>query len=387
MSDAQPAEAVTASLDGRSSRAWGRRLIAAADAAAVVDAIAAAGGRLALDDLQFLSRSRAGAVACELESRGVATTAGDGVTLRPRPAGTVLAVDVGGTKTMVALTDLYGNVLEEIVTPTAQQGLADQIAAVRDELTRRAGGDAGPVLAGCVGIPATYDPVSDRAWSAGNLPELYEMNPAAALERALGMPVAVAQDVRLAAVGERWRGRAKGHDDYVVLCIGTGVAMGIVLGGEVFGGARGGAGEICYLPLGNDPFAAEHRDRGAFEDAVSGPAVARRFAIEAGAEQCVGDARVVFDAAAAGDPTAERVLDRQAELLAMGISVIVSTLDPQLVVLGGGLGSNPALLAPVRHHAQRLAHEPPAIEPSPLAHRGPLHGAIAVALANVPQSA
>ncbi|GAA1798488.1 ROK family protein [Planosporangium flavigriseum] len=387
MSDARPAGAPTYTAGRRPSRTWGRWLIAAADAAAVVDAARVASGAIGLGDLRPLSRSRARAAVRALQARGLVETRGDSVSLRPRPAGTVLAVDVGGTKIMAALADLHGGVIDELIVPTTQQDLAGQIASVRDELTRRAGPAAGPVLAAGVGVPASYDPVADRAWSAGNVPELHEIRPAAALERALGLPVAVAQDVRMAAVGERWRGRGKGSDDFVVLCIGTGVAMGIVLGGEVFGGGRGSAGEICYLPLGNDPFAAEHRERGAFEDAVAGPAVAKRFAAESGAERSDHDARVVFQAAAAGDPTAARVLERQAELLAMGISVIVSTLDPSLVILGGGLGSNAALLGPVRQHAQRLAHRPPAIEPSPLAHRGPLHGSVAVALATVPQSA
>ncbi|MET7970492.1 ROK family protein [Micromonospora sp. NPDC005305] len=387
MTDAQPPPARP---PYRPSRTWGRRLIAAADGAAVVDALVAAGRTVGVEDLAAslgLTVPRARAAVRAAQARRLVEVTGDGVTRRPRPAGAVLAVDVGGTKIRAALADRHGEVVAELVVPAAQRGLVDQIAQVQTDLVDRAGPGVGPVLAGCVGIPACYDPVADRAWNAGNLPELYELRPAKALRAALGLPVVLAQDVRLAAAGERWRGRAKGRDDFVVLCLGTGVALGIVINAEVYGGGQGGAGEISYLPLGNDPFAAEHRDRGPYEDAVSGPALARRYAGEtppAGPGQGAREARLVFEAAATGDAAAARVLDREAELLAMGIAAVTATIDPQLVVLAGGLGSNPALLDPVRRHIGRLLHRPPAIEPSPLAHRGPLHGAIAVALASVP---
>jgi predicted NBD/HSP70 family sugar kinase len=293
-------------------------------------------------------------------------------------------VDVGGSKIHAALADLHGQVLAETVVATGQVDVAGQVASVLKQLSAGLAGDD-ELLAACVGIPASYDSRADRAWNAGNLSELCRVNPSAELERALGVDVTVTQDVRLAAVGERWRGHGRGRDDFAVMCVGTGVAMGLVLDGRVHEG-RGAAGELCYLPIGNDPFSPDHRERGPYEDAVSGPALAKRFARASGSDGAgdARDARRVFQAAAAGDPVAARALAEEEQLIALGISTISSMLDLPLVVLGGGLGSRASLLDPVRSYVHQLLPDPPRIESSPIAHRGPLLGAVALALAAVP---
>jgi predicted NBD/HSP70 family sugar kinase len=187
-------------------------------------------------------------------------------------------------------------------------------------------------------------------------------------------------------VAERWRGAGRACDDFVVLCLGTGVSLGMIVRGQVYEG-RGAAGELCYLPVGNDPFAPEHRIRGPYEDAVSGPALARHYAQAVGAsDPTARDARIVLEAAAAGEDVAVRVMERETMLLSLGITSVCAVLDPPLVVLGGGLGSSDALREPVKRDVQRLVPHPPEICTSPLGPRGPLLGAVAAALAAVPDA-
>ncbi len=345
---------------------------------------------IGLDQPKFVAALR------RLERRSLVerTHAGGGVSathvaLRSRPEGVVLAVDVGGTKLRAALADAHGQVIDQTVVPTVQSNITEQVFDLYQELLRRSGPGT-RVATACVGIPAPYDSMTDSAWNAGNLPVLAGSLPAASLTKALGMPVVVAQDVRLAAVGERWCGHARGLDDFVVICVGTGIGMGIVVNAELYGGGLGGAGEICFLPLGSDPFAPENQVRGPYEEAISGPALARHYALTAGFDDVPDgpliDARGLFEAAGRGEEKAAAELERAASLLALGIMSVKACLDPGLVVVGGGVGSNPALLGPVRRQVARLTDRSPRIETSPLMDRGPLMGAIAVALGRVPEA-
>jgi glucokinase len=372
------------------SRDAGHDLVLAADAGAALDAVVRDHGRSSVDDVvraTGLTSERTEIVLQGLYHRGLLRPEDDGVVLLPRPSGSVLAVDVGGTKVRAALADLHGTVHEEIVAATSQTDLPHQIAELLDQLRQRVGSSLAPVRAAGIGIPASYSQASDTAWNAGNLLQLTRIRPAEAFRRVLDMPVTIAQDVRLAAVAERWRGAGRACDDFVVLCLGTGVSLGIIVRGQVYEG-QGSAGELCYLPLGNDPFAAEHRLRGPYEDAVSGPALARRYAEATGAaDVSARDARVVLDAAAAGEHVAVGVMEREAMLLSLGITSVCAVLDPGLVVLGGGLGSSDALREPVERDVQRLMPRPPKIRTSPLGHRGPLLGAVTAALVAVPDEA
>jgi predicted NBD/HSP70 family sugar kinase len=295
------------------------------------------------------------------------------------PGSLVTAVDLGGTKIRAVVAEPPGRgVIGDATVPT-DPGCRwdDQVAAVCRTLWSRVARRAdGTVVA--VGIPAVYDAAQDRAWRAPNVPDLETSRPRAQLERRLGHPVVVLQDTRLAAVAERWRGGAAEVDDYVVVCVGTGVSMGIVIGGRLYGGGRGEAGEIGGLPIGGNPFAPRHRRHGAFENAVSGSALARsyrRFARGPAA----GSGEQIVEAATRGEEPARRAVEQLARTLALGIAAVSATLDPALVVLGGGVGANPALEAPIRAALLALMDRPPEVARSPLGADGPVIGAIVAA--------
>jgi len=303
-------------------------------------------------------------------------------------AGVVLAVDVGGTKFRAALAAPGGVVLAELVEPTAQGpagAIPGQVVAALATLAARAGVGPGTVRAAGLAVPVAIDPRTGATWSTQNVRGLTGLDLAAAFERALGLPVALDNDGNCAALGEGRAGAAIGVADYAVVVIGTGIGCGVVAGGRLVRGAHGGAGEIAFLPLGADPWNERSRVRGAFETAVSGPAVRARVeaALAAGTSTVLWPGARLADvarAAAAGDALATRLLDEEARLVALGVASLAAVVDPELVVLGGGVGVVAGLLDPVRAHVATLAERPPVVVTGLLGDRAPLVGAIGLAL-------
>jgi predicted NBD/HSP70 family sugar kinase len=178
---------------------------------------------------------------------------------------------------------------------------------------------------------------------------------------------------------------AKGCSTFAVLALGTGVGLGLVVGGELVTGSRGAAGEIAYLPLGRDPHTPEARRRGALELATSGSGIRALLAAEldgAADGSTVltkeSSAREVFDVAVS-DPVAQAVVARHAETVALAILTVAAIIDPEVVVLAGGIGSNPILLPHVRRALHEVAPFPIRVEASSLGTRAGIVGALALA--------
>ena len=196
------------------------------------------------------------------------------------------------------------------------------------------------------------------------------------------LPVLVENNVNLAAVGEKWFGLARGVSTMVFIAIGAGIGMGIIIDDELVRGAHGAAGEIGYLPLVGDPFNPRHRLHGGLEDEIGAAGIVAAFNERRGAERSgalLGPRRV---RARRRRATRRRspVVDHVASRLGTAIATVCAILDPELVVLGGGIGASPLLLRPVRGSAAALVPITARIETSLLGERAALQGAIAVAL-------
>lgn len=307
--------------------------------------------------------------------------------VNPR-GGYVFAVDVGGTKTRAGLADLYGEIAAERIEPTSQAGgasIIEQLVKLFGTLLAEAGMDGSLVRAAGISLPGVIDPIANQVSAAFNVPGLDGVQPARELEEGLGLPVVVANDVNLAAIGERWRGRAAGIDDFVALSIGTGVGAGIITGGELYIGSTGAAGEVGFLPIAADPFDPSHHVGGPFEASASGPQILQRLVAARASGRATSANPAdgvpgVFVAAAEGDGLATEIVEAEGRWIALAIASIVAVLDPRLVVLGGGVGTNPGIVGPVRRELSRLLPRPPVVETSSLDDRAPFFGAVAVAL-------
>jgi glucokinase len=296
--------------------------------------------------------------------------------------GYVVGVDLGGTKIRAAICDLFGRLLDERVVPTAATSPDDMIEQIRTlvrELSHTAGVDTSSVRVVAVGTPGTIDPVTGRIGLAFNVPSFADVDLAERLADGTDAAVVLDNDVNVAAVGERWHGLARNCDNFVFLAIGTGIGAGLMFNGEIWQGQSGAAGEVGYLPVGGDPFDPANRKRGAFEEAAAGTGLVRRFG-GAGSKTRRLTAADIFEAAAAGDEAALAAVDEEARTVAVGIAAIAAVVAPEMVVLGGGIGSNELLLEPVRRYVVDLVPLELPVVTSGLGHRATLVGALALGL-------
>jgi glucokinase len=299
--------------------------------------------------------------------------------LNPR-SGFVIGVDLGGNRLRAAIGDLGGALLGEVAVPTELRGgrhLIRQICATAMGLAEAEQVPWSAVRCVAVGTPGVLDPRSGELSLAANIPGLGEVQLQAELAGALAVPVLLDNDVNMAVLGEHWQGLGRGLTDFVFVAVGSGVGMGLVVDGHIRRGARGAAGEICFLPFGTDPYDEANQARGPFEEAAAGRGILRRYAEAGGTAAGVPE---IFAAATAGDEAAMRTVDDEGRLLALAVAGVASVLDPQLVVLGGGIGARAEMLPPVRRWVARLMRDPVEVRTTVLGHRAALVGALAVAL-------
>jgi predicted NBD/HSP70 family sugar kinase len=228
-----------------------------------------------------------------------------------------------------------------------------------------------------LGVPGVVDvETSVLQLTTPNIPGLEGREFERDLREQFGIEVTIENDVNLAAVGERWSGVARGVDDFAFLSIGTGMGMGLVLGGELHRGSHGAAGEVDWALAGIGEEVDPSGDGTA--------ALAARLAPEGAAGTTLAppyDAREIFAAARRGDPLGRVVVEEVARRIAAHITPIAAVADPALVVLGGGLGANgDLLLTPVRRLLAAWIPYPPRVEISSLGDAAVLMGALAVGL-------
>jgi predicted NBD/HSP70 family sugar kinase len=303
-------------------------------------------------------------------------------------AGWVLGLDIGREWVRAALTDLTGVTVARSASRTVSTSAAALIAQLRsaaEQLTTEAAIGLTDLDQVVVGTPGVIRPGDDHLSLAPNLPSWEGPEVVSSIRAALVAPVQFENDVNLAAVGEHVQGIARGVDDFVLLSVGTGVGMGVILDGELRRGAGGLAGEVGYLDLDLDLDRTDARPRaawgrGAFEALTSSAAVIEL----ARAEGLTGVATAadVFGLARAGDVAARTVVHAEARRLGHAIAAIAAVLDPELVILGGGIGAGAGdlLLGPVTDTLQTISPFSPRLAVSSLGSDAVLAGAAALGL-------
>jgi len=285
--------------------------------------------------------------------------------IRPE-AGFVLGLDIGLRYLRGAVADLAGAVRARLSLPVSAasvHGRVAELVQLADDLCAQAGISRELVTQTVVGSPGVYDPQRNLMALTGGLPGWDRPEALAGLREAFGPAVAIENDVDAAALAERAHGHGRYVDSFAFVHIGTGIGMGLMLGGRLHRGVHGVAGEIAFMPLGGDgvppaglwPSADEDGDRdqhggpdfdpeearrrGTLETAAAADGIVRA-ARRAGMDGQVS-ARSVFEAAADGDPRAAAVVAAEARLVASAICCVITVIDPSLIVLGGGIGQAP----------------------------------------------
>ena len=246
-----------------------------------------------------------------------------------------IGVDIGGTKTEAVAIDDAGLVIDEVRVPTgfgADAVIASTVDAVTG-LADRLGTAPAEFGAIGVGVPGAVDPASGRVAHAVNL-GLDGLALGDELAARLGVRVRLENDVNVAALGAF---HLLGHGperSMAYLNLGTGLAAGLVLGGRLWRGSRGTAGEIGHIPVDPAGELCSCGQRGCLELLASGSAVARQWPTEH-----PRPVQNLFEAAAAGDALAIEVRARFIDNVASAVRVLVLTVDVDDVVIGGGITS------------------------------------------------
>ena len=263
------------------------------------------------------------------------------------------AGDIGGTQIRAALVTRDGNILEESTGQTLpERGIED--AAVRlSDLIHEVTAEADGVVGLAVSTAGPINPASGTYDHPPNLTGWHGKTMKPDLKQLTGLPVAIGHDATLAALAETRFGPFKNSQNLVYVTISTGIGGGIVANGQMVTGSTGQAGELGHISVRTDPEALSCGVgcHGCFEGNASGPNIgrmARRGAQQdpvnasklielAGGEIENIDARIAFQAADQDDPVAEQVILRVIENVGRGLASILAVLDPDGVIVGGGV--------------------------------------------------
>ncbi|HET7045643.1 MAG TPA: ROK family protein [Gaiellaceae bacterium] len=263
----------------------------------------------------------------------------------------VLGLDIGGTKLAAGVVDGDGHVRSFLVEPSEPARGPDEVLPRLFELGRRATEESGvpwaEIAAVGIGCGGPLDPVRGVLLAPPHLPGWVDVPLVALAEDAYGLPAALENDATAGAAAEHRFGAGVGRRNLVYLTISTGVGGGVVVDGKLYRGANGNGGELGHVTVDwhGRPCRGCGR-RGCLEAYVSGTSIAER-AGEAGLPY--GSAEEVAAAARGGDPGAQVVWDETVEALACGLTSIVNLFEPELVIVGGGVGrSGEQLLGPAR---------------------------------------
>ncbi|MCW2759908.1 MAG: hypothetical protein JWR85_109 [Marmoricola sp.] len=301
------------------------------------------------------------------------------------PSGGVAGVDIGHRHLRVAVADRSGHVLAEDQASLDVDGHGEstlrRAAAMVTSLLEASDLDRLHGVGMCV--PAPIDRRSAKITS-GILPGWRDLVPAEALEGELGVPVTADNDANLGALAELHHGAARGVGDLVYLKVASGLGAGIVLGGRLHRGATGIAGEIGHVQIREDGHVCRCGNRGCLETEVAMPQL---LALLEPAYDEPLDASRLLALDAEGDAGVRRVLGDAGSTMGRALADLCNSLNPELLVLGGPLGSARSLLDGLRASVDRYAQPNTAaavrVVPGELGDQAEVRGAIALAIARV----
>lgn len=254
----------------------------------------------------------------------------------------VLAADMGGTNLRMAAIGPEGNFLDSrsIATPSSGsvEDIVDAIATIAEDC-RDSVSDLFELRSLGLAAAALISSETGRVLSSPNLPELNGRDLAGDLQARLGIPVVLENDANAAAVGEHWMGAAKGYRNSIVVTLGTGVGGGLILNDEIYRGSDGTAGEVGHINVEPHGVRCGCGSYGCVEQYASATAIVR-MAKELNASLSEPFSSLdVYNAGVAGDPLALEVFKRMGFYLGNALAGLVNVLNPDVIVIGGGVAA------------------------------------------------
>ena len=262
-----------------------------------------------------------------------------------------IGVDVGGTNVKIALVDKEGSIVYSNTTPTrAEMGYEYTISNIKqaiNDLMKETKTDKNSIEGIGFGFPGQIDCTSGIVRLLPNIPGWVNVPVSKIMEKEFGIPTKVDNDVRCAALGELAFGAGKGCQNLICITIGTGIGSGLIVNGKLVRGADNAAGEIGHIKLQmhNGPICG-CGDSGCLEAFASGPsivAMAQEYILGGKSTKYRELANpeitpyIVAEAAKQGDKVAIKIFERMGEYIGIGLASVVNLLNPEKIVIGGGV--------------------------------------------------
>ncbi len=261
-----------------------------------------------------------------------------------------VGIDLGGTNTKIGLVDEAGNIIfTTIVKTDSAEGFEKTVERLSNILKEQIKGsniNYENVKAVGIGVPGPV--VNERVvkfWA--NFPWPREIDLAGEFEKHLNRKVKADNDVNIITLGEMWKGSAQGYKNVLGLAIGTGIGGGVIADGKLVSGKNGAGGEVGHIKVERDGKLCGCGQEGCWEAYASATGLIReaqsRLAVNKNNllyERVKGrelEAKDIFDAAKEGDKFSLALVDYEAEYIAFGIGNLLNVLDPEIIVIGGGV--------------------------------------------------
>lgn len=298
------------------------------------------------------------------------------------------AVDIGGSNIRCALSliDDPFALIARTTHPTPDNTEPDAIVdfiAHQIASCLRESGHAPASLAGlgCT-APGITDSLKGIVVSAANLQNWNNVPLVDLLEKRFAVPVAVENDVNAAALGELKFGAGRGRRSLIYMTVSTGVAAGIIIEDRILRGHHHSAGEIGYMLMEPVHIGRDWGTNGCLELTAAGVGIAQQYAAARGYGETIDSAIAVFEAARRGDDTAQQIINRARDYLAQAAVALCTVIDPEILVLGGGIVENEfEIFNGIASMVQATLPFPPFVVLAELGGDSPLVGAMALALA------
>jgi glucokinase len=310
-----------------------------------------------------------------------------GIRLNP-DYGYLVGIDMGASHLHFALADFSGKIMNDTTEKVRpEDGPRKTIGQIKKGIQRLIPAEKRNRLRSlALAVPSAIDPRNGLVLMANNLPGWRNINLKHELEKEFRLPVSIDNDANMAAIGERWHGVARDLDNFVFIALGTGIGSGIFVNGQLYVGRTGAAGELQFLNVDWPRWNEDFGDTGYFESHASGQGIAtlgRKLIKPRARDKSEGlaetrDAYFVFEAFRKGNAKARKTLETIFTILGVGIANVVGVLDPDLIVLGGGIsrGAPDFMLQTVAGVAKRLQPNCPPIRISKLGDQAQTFGAI-----------
>jgi glucokinase-like ROK family protein len=303
-----------------------------------------------------------------------------------RSVGVAVGIDYGKRHLAVAVSDLSHTILAESWREMpegydAETGL-DGAAGLVDEVLGRADIERGSVIAVGLGLPGPINLATGTIGSSAILPGWIGVHVAAEMNERLGIPVLVDNDANLGALAELHWGAGRGSSNLAYLKVATGIGAGLVVGGRLFRGSGGTAGEIGHTMVDEAGPICRCGSRGCLETMAAAPALVELLRPSLGDELST---EALVERASDGDPGCRRAVADAGRYIGSALADLCNLVNPERIVVGGSIGScGEVLLEPMRealrHRAIPSAADDVEIVPSALGSRAELLGAVALVL-------